>query len=322
MSPSARVTIATPANVRRLNRPAGADQSHRHGETGFIRCPKAPLIRFPMRRAAFTALMFVAGAVACVRPAPTLTLATTTSVGNSGLLDAIRQAHERNTGTALRAHLVGSGRALAMLASRDVDVAITHAPAAEKAFLAAHPSWRYRKVMFNEFVLVGPPADPAHVQGAASVALAMRRIATSGELFISRGDTSGTHEREELLWKASGFRPPADRLVIAGAGMGATLRVASETAAYTLTDRATFAQHVEGLALVSLMEGAPEFMNTYAAITDPDAPGARLAAAFADWLSDGDGRSVIEGFQIKSGVRAFHAWPLSRPGSAPSDTPR
>ena len=275
-----------------------------------------------MRRAAFAALMFVAGAVACARPAPTLTLATTTSIGNSGLLDAVRQAHERTTGTALRAHLVGSGRALAMLASRDVDVAITHAPAAEEAFLAAHPTWRYRKVMFNEFVLVGPSTDPAHVKGASSVAVAMRRIAASGERFISRGDSSGTQEREELLWKASGSRPAADRLVIAGAGMGATLRVASETAAYTLTDRATFAQHVDGLALVPLMEGASEFMNTYAVITDPQAPDGRLAAAFADWLSEGEGRSVIESFQIKSGVRAFQAWPLLRPRSAQSDTPR
>lgn len=275
-----------------------------------------------MRRAAFAALMFVAGAVACARPAPTLTLATTTSVGNSGLLGVVSQAYERTTGTTLRAHLVGSGRALAMLASQDVDVAITHAPAAEESFLAAHPAWRYRKVMFNEFVLVGPPADPAHVKGAPSVAVAMRRIAASGERFISRGDASGTHEREELLWKNSRSRPAADRLVVAGAGMGATLRVASETAAYTLTDRATFAQHVDGLALVPLMEGASEFMNTYAVITDPEAPGARLAAAFAEWLSEGDGRSVIDGFLIKAGVRAFQAWPLSRPRSAPSDNPR
>jgi tungstate transport system substrate-binding protein len=274
-----------------------------------------------MRRAAFAVLLWVAAA-ACARPAPTLTLATTTSVGNSGLLDAVREAYERSRGTALRAHLVGSGRALAMLGSRDVDVAITHAPAAEEAFLAAHPGWRYRKVMFNEFVLVGPPADPANVKGAPSVAVAMRRIARSGERFISRGDASGTHEREELLWKESGSRPAADRLVIAGAGMGATLRVASEAVAYTLTDRATFAQHADGLALVPLMEGASEFINTYAVITNPGAPRAPLASSFADWLTDGEGRAVIERFQIKPGVRAFQPWPVSRQRSAPSDTAR
>ena len=209
-----------------------------------------------------------------------------------------------------------------MLASRDVDVAITHAPAAEEAFLAAHPAWRYTKVMFNDFVLVGPVGDPADVKRAPTVAIAMRRIAVSGERFISRGDSSGTHEREESLWKDAGSRPAADRLVIAGAGMGATLRAASETGAYTLTDRATFAQHVDGLALVPLFEGAAEFMNTYAVITNPDAPGARIAASFAGWLTNGDGRTVIEGFQIRSGVPAFRPWPLSRPRSAPSDTPQ
>jgi tungstate transport system substrate-binding protein len=218
---------------------------------------------------------------------------------------------------------------LAVLASRDVDVAITHAPAAEEAFLAAHPAWRYTKVMFNEFLLVGPVADPAHVKGAPTVAIAMRRIAASGERFISRGDSSGTHQREERLWKDAGSRPAADRLVIAGAGMGATLRVASETGAYTLTDRATFAQHVDRLALVPLFEGAvplfegaAEFMNTYAVITNPEASRAALAASFAGWLTSGDGRTVIEGFQIRSGVPAFRPWPLSRPRSAPWDTPR
>jgi tungstate transport system substrate-binding protein len=275
-----------------------------------------------MRRAIFAVLMAVAGAAACARPAPTLTLATTTSVGNSGLLDTVRQAYEGQTGTALRTHLVGSGRALAMLASRDVDEAITHAPAAEEAFLAAHPAWRYTKVMFNEFVLVGPPGDPANVKRAPTVAIAMTRIAASGERFISRGDSSGTHEREELLWKDSGSRPAHDRLVIAGAGMGATLRVASETGAYTLTDRATFAQHVDGLALVALFEGAAEFMNTYAVITNPEAKCAGLAASFAAWLTIGDGRAVIESFQIRSGGPAFRPWPLSRPRSAPSDTPQ
>lgn len=277
---------------------------------------------FPMRRVALAVLVFVAGAAGCARPAATLTLATTTSVGNSGLLEAVRQAYERKTGTTLRTHLVGSGRALAMLASRDVDVAITHAPAAEQTFIAAHPIWRYTKVMFNEFVLVGPPDDPANVKRAPTVAIAMRRIAASGERFISRGDASGTHEREEALWKDSGSRPTADRLVIAGAGMGATLRIASETGAYTLTDRATFAQHVDGLALVPLFEGAAEFINTYAVITNPEAPRASEATSFADWLTYGDGRTVIEGFQITPGVPAFRPWPLSRPRSAPLHTPR
>jgi tungstate transport system substrate-binding protein len=264
-----------------------------------------------VHRLVFATLLLCGAGAACVRPAPALILATTTSVGNSGLLDALGTDYERTRGIAIRSHLVGSGRALAMLASRDADVAITHAPAAEAAFLSTHPAWRYTKVMFNDFVLVGPAADPARAKGAVDAAAAMTRIAANGARFISRGDGSGTHEREQALWQKAGTRPSPTRTVFAGAGMGAALRIASETSAYTLTDRATFEQHAGGLALVILFENPAELSNTYAVLIDPEAPGALRAAAFAEWLAAGRGRTVIDGYRIKGGVRAFQVWPLS-----------
>ena len=157
-----------------------------------------------MHRLVFATLLLSGAGAACVRPAPALVLATTTSVGNSGLLEPLGAEYARTRGIAIRTHLVGSGRALALLASGDADVAITHAPAAEAAFLATHSAWRYTKVMFNDFVIVGPAADPARVKGAVDAAAAMTRIAASAARFISRGDGSGTHEREQALWQNAG----------------------------------------------------------------------------------------------------------------------
>jgi tungstate transport system substrate-binding protein len=207
-----------------------------------------------------------------------------------------------------------------MLEKRDAHVAITHAPEAEAETLRRHADWRYRKLMFNDFVLVGPDSDPARVRQAGGVEDAMRRIAGSSATFVSRGDRSGTHEREELLWTLAAAQPPPGRLVAAGAGMGTTLRIAAETGAYTLTDRATWAQGGRQ-PLTILFEGSPRLLNTYAVILDPGGPRAELAAAFADWLTDGDGRTVIDGFRI-GGVRAFSAWPAGAPRHDPLGVPR
>lgn len=248
-------------------------------------------------------------------------LATTTSVANSGLLDVILQTFEQQHGRTVRAHLVGSGLALSMLARGDADLALSHAPEAEAAALRNHPTWTYKKVMFNEFVLVGPPSDPARVKGAPTATEAMRRIAMASSTFLSRGDRSGTHEREERLWSTAGSRPPSGRLVAAGTGMGSTLRVASETAAYTLTDRATFAQHASTLSLVIVYEGGRDLVNTYAIIVNGEAARAAEARGFADWLSDGAGRHVIRGHRIKDGAPAFFIWPAGRPRTSPDDLP-
>lgn len=245
-------------------------------------------------------LLLAFALVACDRESarPHVILATTTSVGNSCLLDVLLPAFYKEHGYEVRPHLVGSGLALRMLARGDADVVISHAPEAELTGLREHPTWRYRKIMFNDFVLVGPPDDPAQAKGAADVSTAMRRIASSNTKFLSRGDQSGTHEREELLWRLAGVRPSSDRLIVAGAGMGTTLRIAGETDAYTLTDRATFAQHARRLRLVVVAEGGRHMLNTYAILVESSGPGASRAQVFADWISDGSGRTVVSTYRI------------------------
>jgi len=250
-----------------------------------------------------------------------LTLATTTSVGNSGLLDELLVPYGLSGGIHVRPLLVGSGLALKMLADGHADLVISHSPLAEASALREHPTWDYRKLMFNDFVLVGPGDDPANVADGANLIDALRRIAASPSRFISRGDQSGTHEREQQLWARAGVTPPSGRLVTAGAGMGSTLRVASETAAYTLTDRATYSQLAPGLKLVVLFEGGPLLLNTYAAVFDPNGPRATDAAALAQWLSDGAGRQRIERYRIAGNVQAFRAWPEGRQRGHPGDGP-
>lgn len=276
-----------------------------------------------LRRQTVTPLVVaIAFAAACGHAGPrTLTLATTTSVGNSGLLEVLQPAFQHEHSIVVRAHLVGSGRALAMLGDGTADIAITHAPDAETGALAAHPSWRYTKIMFNDFVLVGPTADPSRVKGAGSVLEAMRRIAAGPARFISRADGSGTHEREQSLWKLAGAAPAPGQLVGAGSGMGTTLKVASETGAYTLSDRATFVQNEGSLHSIIVFEGGPELLNTYAVVENPQGQNAGAAHAFAQWLIDGHGRELIASYEVAGRIRGFNVWPKDRPGSSPRDRP-
>jgi tungstate transport system substrate-binding protein len=267
--------------------------------------------------------VLLAAIAACRTGSPAvLTLATTTSVGNSGLLDVLTKRYATDHDTAIRTQLVGSGLALRMLDEGHADVVISHSPTAEAAALQSHPRWQYRKIMWNAFILVGPAEDPAGIAGAPDAAEAMRRIAASGATFLSRGDKSGTHEREEMLWAQAAARPARGRLVVAGAGMGTTLRTASQTGAYTLTDTATYGQLARQLDLRVLVEGDPQLLNTYAVIYDPDLEHGSRAAAFARWLIDGAGREEIDRFRIAGGVVAFAPWPRGHPSGRPTDVPR
>lgn len=261
------------------------------------------------------------GPLACGPKAVHLVLATTTSIGNSGLLDALLPAFHAQQGVTVRTHLVGSGLALKMLADGHADLVISHAPEAEHAALRAHSTWRYTKIMFNDFVIVGPRNDPAVVRSASSAQEAMRRIAESPARFLSRGDQSGTHEREQRLWTVAGTQPAATRLVIAGAGMGTALQIAGELGAYTLTDRATFAQHARSTPLAVVFEGGRDLVNSYAVIVDPAGPNAHTAGVLAEWLANGDGRSRLDQYRI-NGQQGFRPWPPDRPRHSPHDTPR
>jgi tungstate transport system substrate-binding protein len=279
-----------------------------------------------MRRHVF-ALALLAGAAVGLLPGCArtnrveLVLVTTTSVGNSGLIDALLPVYEQNAGVRFGVHLAGSGRALVMLDDGDADVAISHAPEAEAKALATHPRWWYRKIMYNDFVLVGPPDDPSKVGAASSLEDALRRIAAGAAPFFSRADASGTYEREQALWELAGIRPAAKRMIATGQGMGTTLRVASQQAGYTLTDRATFMPLAPALALRIASEGDPRLLNTYAVIVNPDRPETSAAAmSFGRWLCDGAGRDLIASYKT-GGMPAYHLWPLDRPRDHPSDLP-
>ena len=279
------------------------------------------------RRTAAIALLLavslvVVGGCTARQRSPQLILATTTSVSNSGLLDVMLPEYKRQTGVEVHTAQVGSGRALAMLAADQADIVISHAPETEAAMVPAHPSWHYRKIMYNDFVLVGPAADAAGLRGQRDAVAAMRRIVDTDALFLSRGDESGTHEREQSLWKLAGRAPKPGRLVVAGTGMGATLRVASEMGGYTLTDRAPFLQLANALQSVILFEGDVRLVNTYAVVFEPTAPSGAMAATFAKWLESKQGRVLIGGYRVKGSIQAaFHVWPEGVPSSDPRAEP-
>lgn len=256
----------------------------------------------------------------CGRDPAHLRVATTTSVDNSGLLQAILPSFREESGIDVQVLAVGSGRAVELLRRGDADVALTHDPVIEAALLKERPSAAYRKIMFNDFVVVGPEADEAAVRRATNAIDAMRRIAMSTSMFVSRGDESGTHARERQLWEKAGGRPQEDRLLETGQGMAATLRIASERRAYTLTDRATLTQLGAALRLKALFENDPELLNTYAVIvpkTNRDAEATR----FMTWLSDGKGRDRISAFAI-AGSHPFIIWPANGRRDRPDSVPR
>jgi tungstate transport system substrate-binding protein len=224
---------------------------------------------------------------------------------------------ERDARITVRVHAAGSGRALEMLNDQIIELVISHAPQAEARMLAAHPEWQYRKIATNDFVVVGPPGDPAEVRTAADATSAFARIATARTQFLSRGDGSGTHEREVELWRLARTPPDPSRLLVSGSGMAATLRQASAQGAYTLSDKATFKQLQDRLTLHVLFEGDPQLVNSYAVVFPPQST---TAARFAEWLARGNGRRHLAEYRVR-GAEAFRAWPDNCPGDHPWATP-
>jgi tungstate transport system substrate-binding protein len=226
-----------------------------------------------------------------------LILATTTSTQDSGLLDALLPAFTADTGRQVKALAVGSGQALELGRRGEADVLLVHSPAAEEKFVAEGTAGRRLLVMHNDFVLVGPPADPAGIRGVP-VAEAMARIARSGAVFVSRGDDSGTSAREKQLWDHAGITPGGAGYQQTGQGMGATLQVAAEKAGYTLSDRATWLSRPDGLTLLN--EGDPSLLNVYHVIEMTLRAGDRVqpdgAAAFADWITGAAAQQRIAEF--------------------------
>jgi tungstate transport system substrate-binding protein len=232
----------------------------------------------------------------------TVILSTTTSTQDSGLLDVLVPMFERQTGYTVKAVSVGTGQALALAARGEADVALVHAPELEKKYVTEGKMSNRRLVMYNDFVVIGPEADPAKVRGEKNAAAALKRIAESASRFVSRGDRSGTHLLELALWKRAGVTPAAPWYIESGQGMGATLGVADDRKAYTITDRATLLAFSKRVALKVMVEGDRPLLNVYSVMEVNPANGPKVNAAggkaFADFMLAPETQQVIAKFGI------------------------
>ena len=236
---------------------------------------------------------------------PTLILATTTSTQDSGLLDVLVPMFEEQTSYTVQAVAVGTGAALTMAQEGNADVLLVHAPTAELPLMESKDCKDRLLVMHNDFVVVGPAADPAGIQGNAVATDAFAMIAVAEATFISRGDDSGTNKKELSIWGNTDYDPNTDKpawYVESGQGMGATLTIASEKEAYTLTDRATYLANKENLDLEILVEGDAVLLNVYHVMTvNPEKwPKTNYdgAIALAKFITHPDTQAVIGEFGV------------------------
>lgn len=245
--------------------------------------------------------------VAAFAAQPVLRMATTTSTDNTGLLDILAPLFQKDTGIELQWVAVGTGKALELGKNCDVDVLMVHAPAAEKQFVSDGYGVNRREIMFNDFVIIGPDADPAQIRGM-DIRSGLGKISETRALFASRGDNSGTHKKEVSLWKAAGMEVP-DReewYIQTGQGMLNTINIAAERDAYTMTDRGTFikyeANHYGNPPLVILMEGDPTLRNQYSVMAvNParsDSLKYDLALSFIDWITSPEVQKEIADFRL------------------------
>lgn len=235
---------------------------------------------------------------------PFIVLASTTSTEQSGLFAHLLPEFTRVSGIEVRVAALGTGQALDLGRRGDADVLFVHDPAAEAKFVAEGWGLPRRAVMHNDFVLVGPRSDPAGLAGN-DIAAALRKLAASGQPFVSRGDRSGTHTAEQRAWQAAGVDDPAIRLAghkACGCGMGAALNIASSSNAYLLSDRGTWLAFKNRGELALLVEGDPRLFNPYGVIVVNPARHPHVkqpqAQAFADWVSSPAGQARIASFRI------------------------
>jgi tungstate transport system substrate-binding protein len=243
---------------------------------------------------------------------PNLILATTTSTQDSGLLDVLIPLFEQQSGFKVQTVAVGSGQAITMGQQGNADVLLVHSPAAEKQFMADGWGKDRALIMHNDFIVVGPAADPAKIKGLAPVE-AFKAITAASAIFISRGDNSGTNTKELALWKSAGLDPKGTKAawyIESGQGMGATLTIASEKSAYTLTDRATYLANKANLQLDILVEKDNALLNVYHVITVDPAKWPKVnyegATAFLNFMVAPATQEVIGKFGVeKYGQQLF-----------------
>jgi tungstate transport system substrate-binding protein len=237
--------------------------------------------------------------VACGQEA--LTLATTTSTYDSGLLNVLLPPFEKANHVKVKVVAVGTGQALALGRRGDADVVLVHARAQEDKFVAQGHGIDRRDVMYNDFVIVGPPSDPAGIKGMKSAAAAFARIAQAKATFVSRGDDSGTHSKEKAIWAKAGLSPSSGAWYLSvGQGMGQTLTLAGEKGAYTLSDRGTYLAYQGKLNLTILVEGDEMLFNPYGvmAVNPSRHPQIKydLALKFIDYITSPEARRIIAEF--------------------------
>jgi len=230
-------------------------------------------------------------------------LATTTSTQDTGLLDTLIPIFEKQTGYFVKTIAVGSGQAMAMGQKGEADVLLVHSPDAEKKFMEDGFGVNRQLVMHNDFIIVGPGADPAKIKGVKSSAEAMKMIAKTESLFLSRGDNSGTNAKEKTLWKKAAINPEGQKWYQqTGLGMGQTLSVAAEKKGYTLADRGTYLSLKKNLGLDILVEGDAALLNIYHVIEVNSAKwpkaNAEGAKAFAAFMVSKKTQKIIKSFGV------------------------
>jgi tungstate transport system substrate-binding protein len=244
--------------------------------------------------------MYLVAAEAASKP---VILSTTTSTQDSGLLDVLVPLFENKSGYRVKTSSVGTGQALELAAKGEADVALVHAPPLEKKYVADGKLLNRRLVMYNDFIIIGPAADPAKIKSTRSSVQAMKLISGSQARFVSRGDNSGTHNLEKSLWKEAGIEPRGGWYIESGQGMGATLGIANERNAYTITDRATYLAYQKRLTLPILLEGDKPLFNIYSVLEVNPANGPRIntvgGKAFADFMVAPETQAVIKNFGLE-----------------------
>ena len=236
-------------------------------------------------------------------------MATTTSTDNSGLLGYLLPHLESDTGYEVKVIAVGTGKALQMGRAGDVDMLLVHAKSAELQFVKEGYGVDRTELMYNDFVLVGPADDPAGVRDHSDIGAALNAIAGGRQLFISRGDDSGTHKKELALWEGAGIEPRGDWYREVGQGMGKALLMADELSAYTLTDRGTWIFSEERSSLQIVLEDQPPLFNQYSAIAiDPERHDVnyRGSRKIIEWLASEKGQELIDSYRIGD-KKLFHA---------------
>lgn len=236
-------------------------------------------------------------------PPQEMTLATTTSTYDTGLLQAIVPQFEQANNVKMKIVAVGTGQAIALGQKGDADVLLVHDRPAEDKFVAEGYGVNRRDVMYNDFVIVGPPTDPAGIKGMTDAVAAMTKIAQAEATFISRGDNSGTNSKEKALWAAAGITPTGQAWYNSvGQGMGETLTMTNEKLGYTLSDRGTYLARKSGLSLVILVEGDQVLLNRYGviAVNPQKWPQVKysLAMKFEDWLTSVPTQETIAKFGV------------------------